>query len=85
MISVIIPIYNVENYLERCIKSVINQTYRDLEILLLDDGSNDNSLEICQKWKAFDERIKVIHHENCGVSETRNKGLTMMKGEFLFF
>lgn len=85
MISVIIPVYNVDNYLKRCIESVINQTYYDLEILLIDDGSSDNSLDICQKYQTLDKRIKVIHHENCGVSVTRNEGLSMMRGEFLFF
>ena len=64
LISVIVPIYNVEKYLDRCIKSIINQSYTNLEIILVNDGSTDKCGEICDKWKEKDKRIKVIHKEN---------------------
>lgn len=84
-ISVIIPVYNVENYLDRCINSVINQTYKDLEILLINDGSTDRSGEICDYYKNIDSRIKVIHKSNGGVSSARNIGLNIATGEWIAF
>lgn len=84
-ISVIIPVYNVESYLDRCINSVVNQTYKNLEIILIDDGSEDNSGALCDLWKIKDERIVVIHTENNGVSCARNEGLDKAKGEFIAF
>lgn len=85
MISVIIPVYNVEKYLERCLESVINQTYQDLEIILVDDGSTDSSPAICDKYKEKDSRIKVIHKENGGLSSARNAGLRISSGEYVGF
>ncbi len=84
-VSVIIPVYNVEKYLEKCLNSVINQTYKDLEILLIDDGSTDKSPEICDEYSEKDSRIKVIHKENGGLSDARNTALDIMTGEYLTF
>ena len=85
LISVIVPIYNVEKYLDRCIKSIVNQSYKNLEIILVEDGSPDKCGEICDKWKKKDERIKVIHKENGGVSSARNVGLKYANGEYITF
>jgi glycosyltransferase involved in cell wall biosynthesis len=85
MISVIIPIYNVEKYLSRCLDSVINQTYSDLEIILIDDGSTDSSRLICDKYAKKDPRIIVFHQTNQGPSQARNKGLDIANGEFIGF
>lgn len=84
-ISVIIPVYKVEEYIERCIKSVINQTYENLEIILVDDGSPDNCPVICDKWAEKDSRIKVIHKENGGLSDARNAGMKIASGELIGF
>ncbi len=85
MISVIIPVYNVENYLDQCITSVLDQSYSDFECILIDDGSEDNSGTICDYWSAQDNRIKVIHQLNGGVSSARNKGINAATGEYIFF
>lgn len=85
LISIIIPIYNVEPYLQRCITSVRNQTYRNIEIVLVDDGSSDNSLNICNENAIQDNRIKVIHKENGGLSDARNVGIELSKGKYLIF
>ena len=85
MVSVIIPIYNCEKYLNECIFSVLEQTYKDFELILVDDGSTDNSLNICYEFAKKDSRIIVIHQENGGVSSARNKGLKNAKGEFITF
>ena len=84
-ISVIIPVYNVEKYLDKCIKSVVNQTYKNLEIILVDDGSPDNCSQMCDEWAKKDERIKVIHKANGGVSSARNVGLDNATGEYIAF
>lgn len=84
-ISVIVPIYNVENYLNRCIKSIVNQTYRDLEIILVDDGSTDHCGEMCDTWKEKDERIKVVHKSNGGLSDARNMGMEVCTGNYIAF
>ena len=84
-ISVIIPVYKVEKYLNRCVESVINQTYKNIEIILVDDGSPDNCPKICDEWAKKDKRIKVIHKENGGVSSARNEGLKIASGEFVQF
>jgi len=84
-ISVIIPIYNSEKYLNRCLNSIINQTYTDLEIILVDDGSTDNSLNICKQYGKIDKRIKIIHQENAGASVARNKGIENSTGNFISF
>ncbi|MDO5292492.1 MAG: glycosyltransferase [bacterium] len=85
LVSVIIPIYNAASYLEKCIESVIQQTYEKLQIILINDGSTDNSLEICNKFRKKDIRIEVISTENEGVSAARNKGLASAKGQYLCF
>ena len=84
-ISIIVPVYNVENELERCVDSLINQTYKNLEIILVDDGSTDNSPALCDKYKNIDNRIKVIHKENGGLSDARNCGINNSTGDFLLF
>lgn len=85
LISVIIPVYNVEDYLDRCLESVVHQTYEEIEIILVDDGSTDSSSLKCDEWGKKDARIKVIHKENEGLSEARNEGIESSKGEFLLF
>lgn len=85
MISIIIPVYNISDYLDRCISSVLKQSYKNLEIILVDDGSTDNSGEICDNYKKEDKRIKVIHKENGGVSSARNTGLENANGEYVAF
>ena len=85
LISVIVPVYKVEQYLDRCVKSIVNQTYKNLEIILIDDGSPDNSPAICDEWAKKDDRIKVIHKENGGVSRARNLGMELAKGEYISF
>lgn len=83
--SVIIPVYNVENYLEECILSVIMQTYSNIEVILVDDGSTDRSGTICDSWSLKDERIKVIHKHNGGLSSARNAGIKVAEGDYLLF
>ncbi len=85
LISIIVPIYNVEKYLIRCIESIINQTYKTIEIILVDDGSTDNSSKICDEYKNKDKRIKVIHKKNGGLSSARNVGLDIAKGKYIGF
>ena len=85
MVSVIVPIYKVEAYLEKCIKSIQNQTYRDLEIILVDDGSPDSCGAICDAYAKDDARIKVVHKENGGLSDARNKGLDIASGDYILF
>lgn len=85
LISVIIPVYNVERYLPECLKSVSEQTYKNLEIILVDDGSTDNSGQLCDIWSERDNRIITIHKKNGGVSSARNAGLKIAKGDFVGF
>ncbi|WP_352398170.1 glycosyltransferase family 2 protein [[Clostridium] aminophilum] len=85
MISVIVPVYNVKPYLEESIQSVIHQTFRDLEIILVDDGSTDGSGEICDRYAEIDSRIRVIHQENRGLSAARNAGLDICHGDIIAF
>lgn len=85
LISVIVPIYNVENYIEECINSILNQNYRNIEIILVDDGSKDNSGKIADRKSKEDDRIKVIHQKNSGVSTARNVGIDNAKGEYICF
>ena len=85
MISIIVPIYNVEAYLPRCIESILHQTYADFEVLLIDDGSTDGSGRICDEYYDKDNRCKVIHQENKGLSGARNTGLRNAKGEYITF
>ncbi len=84
-VSVVISIYNVENYLDRCIASVVNQTYENLEIILIDDGSPDKCPVICDEWAEKDSRIKVIHKKNAGLGMARNTGIDNATGDFIFF
>lgn len=85
LLSVIIPVYNVEPYLEQCLDSVVNQTYKNLEIICINDGSTDNSLKILEKFRAKDERIKLIDQKNGGASIARNVGLDLATGEYIAF
>jgi len=83
LVSIIIPVYNTSKYLDRCLLSVTLQTYRNIEIILVDDGSTDNSGTICDQWAQKDERIKVIHQKNKGISAVRNEGLRSVTGELV--
>lgn len=85
VISIIVPVYNVKKYLERCVDSILNQSLTDFELLLVDDGSNDGSGELCDELAKKDQRIKVIHKQNGGVSDARNKGLSIASGEYVTF
>ncbi len=85
MISIIVPVYNAEKYLDRCIKSIINQTYNDLDIILINDGSKDNSFKICNEYMKKDKRIRVFNKDNSGVSDTRNYGIENANGEYIVF
>lgn len=84
-VSVIIPVYNAEKYLGKCLDSIINQTYKNLEIILIDDGSTDNSSKICDKYACRDDRIIVIHNNNKGVSSSRNYGIEISTGKYILF
>lgn len=84
-ISIIVPVYNVEKYLDRCIESILTQTFTDFELILIDDGSPDNCPEMCDNWAEKDNRIVVIHKENGGVSSARNAGLYISKGNYIGF
>jgi len=84
-VSIIVPIYNVENCLKRCLDSILAQTYKDFELILIDDGSSDNSGVICDNYASVDDRINVIHQSNSGVSFSRNKGIEKSNGEYIIF
>lgn len=84
-VSIVVPVYNTSQYLERCITSIVQQTYPDLEILLLDDGSTDTSPQICDAWAERDPRIRVIHKQNEGSGKTRNTGIDLSTGKYLCF
>lgn len=84
-ISVVIPVYNVEKYLSRCVDSVLGQIYRNIEVILVDDGSIDGSPEICDEYQKKDKRVKVIHKENSGAGSSRNIGLSNAKGDYIAF
>ena len=85
LVSVIIPCYNVEKYLDRCLDSVVNQTYKNLEIILVDDGSTDETPAMCDSWAEKDSRIKVIHKENDGLANARNSGIEICTGDYVEF
>lgn len=85
MISVIVPVYNVELYLDECIKSLLKQTFANFEVILIDDGSTDSSPKLCDKWAAYDGRIKVLHQKNSGVSVARKNGLEASSGQYISF
>ena len=85
LITVIVPVFKVEKYLEKCVKSICCQTYKNLEIILVDDGSPDNCGKMCDKYAKSDKRIKVIHKENGGLSDARNAGIKMATGKYIAF
>lgn len=85
LISIIVPVYNVENYLDKCITSIISQTYKNIEVLLVDDGSTDGSSDICKKYSNKDNRIKYLYEKNAGQASARNMGLDICKGEYIGF
>lgn len=85
MISVVVPVYKVEKYLDECIESIVGQSFQDFELILVDDGSPDRCGEICDEWAARDGRIKVVHKENGGLSEARNTGIERSTGQWLSF
>ncbi len=85
LISIVVPAYNVEKYIGKCIESLMNQTYQNIEIIIIDDGSSDNTAQICDDYAYKDNRIKVVHRENMGVSAARNYGIEISKGEFVAF
>ena len=85
LISVIVPVYKVEKYLDKCLESIVNQTYTNLEIILVDDGSPDNCPAMCDVWAEKDSRIKVIHKENDGLANARNSGIEICTGEYVMF
>ena len=85
LVSVIVAVYNIEEYLPRCVDSILAQTYRNLEIILVDDGSKDQSGSICDSYAEKDRRIKVIHKKNGGLSDARNAGMDAATGEYIGF
>lgn len=85
LVSIVIPIYNVEKDLKRCVESILNQTYKDIEVILVDDGSPDDCPKICDEYEKIDERVKVIHKKNGGLSDARNLGIDIAKGKYITF
>ena len=85
LVSIIVPIFNVEAYLDRCVENLVNQTYQNLEIILVDDGSPDDCPKMCDEWAIKDSRIKVIHKKNGGLSDARNAGMEIASGEYISF
>ena len=85
LITIIVPIYKAEKYLDKCIESLVNQTYTNIEIILVNDGSPDNCFSICEKWKRIDDRIVVLNKENGGQSDARNAGMKIAKGKYFIF
>ena len=85
LISIIVPIYNLVKYLPKCVESILNQTFKVFELILVNDGSTDNSGEICDKYSYIDDRVKVVHKKNAGVSSARNAGLYLAQGEYIGF
>lgn len=85
LISIIVPVYNVEQYLDACMESILGQSYSNIEVILVDDGATDNSGKLCDYYAETDERVKVIHKENGGLSDARNKGISQAMGEYIMF
>ena len=85
LVSIIIPVYNVEKYLNKCIESIVSQTYKNLDIIIIDDGSKDSSGKMCDEWANKDNRIRVIHKTNGGLSDARNVGIEHAKGNYISF
>ena len=84
-VSIVVPVYNAEKYVAECIESLINQTYKNIEIILINDGSKDKSYEICERYAKKDARIQLYNQENIGVSKTRNKGIEKASGKYILF
>lgn len=84
-VSIVVPVYNTAKYLEKCLNSICSQTYHNLEIILIDDGSTDQSLNICNSFAEKDSRIHVVHQENKGLSNARNKGMELATGSYISF
>ena len=84
-VSINVPVYNVEKYLEKCLDSIVKQTYENIEIILVDDGPPDDCPRICDEWAKKDQRIKVIHKENGGLSDARNAGMKVMAGVYVSY
>lgn len=84
-VSVIVPVYQVEQYLKQCLDSILNQTFKDIEVILIDDGSKDNSGKICDEYALNDNRVKVRHQKNMGLSDARNSGMNLMSGKYFMF
>lgn len=85
LISVVVPVYNVQEHIENCLNSLISQTYTNLQIILVDDGSTDESGKICDRYKELDNRVTVIHKPNGGLADARNTGLKQVKGDYIAF
>ena len=85
LVSIIVPVYNVEKYIEKCLNSLFGQTYRELDIILVDDGSTDKSGELCDRLAKMDKRVRVIHKKNGGLSDARNRGIDAAKGRYITF
>lgn len=85
LVSIIIPAYNAYLHIDNCIHSIVNQTYNDLEIIIINDGSTDKTLDLLNKWRVLDKRIKVLNQENSGVSNSRNIGIKISTGDYLAF
>jgi len=85
MVSIIIPVYNAEKYLDKCLNSILNQTYKDIEVIVVNDGSTDNSGKLCEEYRKKDGRIKVVHQKNSGTSIARNAGIKLSKGKYMEF
>ena len=85
LVSIILPVYNAQNHLARCIGSILDQTYKNIELIILNDGSKDHSLPVCEEFRAKDSRIVLVDKENSGVSDTRNLGLKLAGGEYVQF
>lgn len=84
-VSIIVPVYNAAKYIEECVLSILNQTYRNIEVILVDDGSDDESIMICDRWQKKDNRVQVVHQKNTGVSGARNTGIEKSSGEWIVF
>ena len=84
-VSIIVPVYQVEKYIRQCVDSILAQTFTDFELILVDDGSKDKSGEICDEYAGMDERVKVIHKENGGLSDARNRGMDQAVGNYFLF
>lgn len=85
LVSIIVPVYNTENYLKKCLNSILNQTYQNIEVIIIDDGSTDNSYKILEEFQSKDKRIILLQQKNSGQGVARNKGIEVSKGKYIFF